>query len=80
MKHIKSLNPFKPIQLFFAKILKQRIEKRVQKHQTIKYLEYLIEEYRLIQKKESKLSSTERRKVIKAIDDYVESGHIIEKK
>lgn len=72
-------NPFKGVQLFFAKRLKEKIEKKVLVHQTVNDLQKLINEYRLIMKKESKLSSNERRKVIEDVEKYIEDGYITAK-
>jgi hypothetical protein len=75
----KTLNPFKLIRLFFAKKLKETIEKKVLIHQFNKDLQELIDEYRLIQKRESNLTSNQRRKVIEKVHNYIETGHIIAK-
>ncbi len=76
MKHLKTLNPFKAIRLFFAKKLKAKVEKKVLIHQTNKRLQELIDDYRLIMKKESDLPSTRRREIIEQVERFIESGHI----
>lgn len=73
---MKIYNPFKAIKLFFAKRLQQKIEKKVLIHQTEKYLENLIKDYRLIMKKESDLSASRRKQVVEEVEKYIESGHI----
>lgn len=78
MKHLKTLNPLKAIRLFFAKKLKAKVEKKVLIHQTNNRLQELIVEYRLILKKQSKLPSTERKKIVEQVEKYIESGHIIQ--
>lgn len=75
---MKLINPFKVIRLFFAKKLKAKIEKKVLVHETNNRLQELIDEYRLIMKKESNLSASERKKVIEDVEKYMASGHIIQ--
>jgi hypothetical protein len=72
----KTLNPFKAMRLFFAKKLKAKVEKKVLIHQTNNRLQELIDEYRLIMKKESTLPSTRRREIIDQVEKFIESGHI----
>ena len=76
---MKLINPFKSIRLFFAKKLKAKVEKKVLIHRTNKRLQELIDDYRLIMKKESNLSSSERKKVIEAVEKYIEDGYITAK-
>lgn len=73
---MKIYNQFKAIKLFFAKRLQQKIEKKVLIHQTEKYLENLIKDYRLIMKKQSDLSASRRKQVVEEVEKYIESGHI----
>lgn len=73
---MKIFNPIKSIKLFFAKKLQKKIEKKIIEKKTTDYLQWLIDEYRLIQKKESQLSLSERNKVISEIEKYIESGYI----
>lgn len=74
-----TLNPLKAIRLFFAKRLKAKVQKKVLIHQVNNELQSLIDEYRLIQKRESNLTSNQRRKVIEKVEKYIETGHIIAK-
>jgi hypothetical protein len=76
---MKIFNPIKSIRHFFAKKLKQKMEKKILEKRTTEHLQWLIDEYRLIQKKESKLSASERKKVIEQVEKYIETGHIVPK-
>lgn len=76
---MKLINPFKAIRLFFAKKLKEKVEKKVLIHQTNNRLQELIDEYRLIMKKQSNLSASERKKVIEAVEKYIEDSYITAK-
>ena len=55
------------------------MKKKILEKRTNEHLQWLIDEYRLIQKKESQLSASERRNIISQIDRYIESGHIVPK-
>ena len=83
MKYFKYLNPLYWIKnsqlkrLEAAEKLKAKLQQDEVNRQTEKYLQSIIDEYRLIMKKQSNLSAAKRQEVIDKIEKYMESGHIV---
>ena len=83
MKYFKYLNPLYWIKnsqlkrLEAAEKLKAKLQQDEVNRQTEKYLQSIIDEYRLIMKKQSNLSAAKRQEVIDQIEKYMESGHIV---
>lgn len=83
MKYFKYLNPLYWIKnsqlkrLEAAEKLKAKLQQDEVNRHTEKYLQSLIDEYRLILKKKSNLSSAKRQNVIDQVEKYMESGHIV---
>jgi GTP-binding protein EngB required for normal cell division len=63
----------RPFFVFFGKLKKKN---RIKIKEVLDDYEKLLEEYRLIENKKSKLSSTDRNKVIERIRFLIAKGHI----
>lgn len=75
----KFSNPITSIRNHFAKKLKDKIEKKIKEKQVNDHLQWLIDEYRLILKKESNLSASQRKDVMNQVENYINTGHIVPK-
>jgi len=75
----KLRNPFNLLREYCTKRLKAKIEKKLVIIHNNNTLQELIDEYRLIMKKESTLPLAKRKEVIEEVEKYMESGHIIQK-
>lgn len=74
--NFKLRNPFNLLREYCTKRLKEKIEKKLVIIHNNNTLQELIDEYRLIMKKESTLPLAKRKEVIEEVEKYMESGHI----
>lgn len=83
MKYFRYLNPLYWIKksqlkrLEAAEKLKAKLQQDEVNRQTEKYLQSLIDEYRLIMKKKSTLPLSKRKSIIDQVEKLIESGHIL---